>query len=203
VFEDISAATTRSGRQFQMPSRSYLARFNFRGADQPEAVGSSRRRARALHLAKMLMSGANVVRLDEPSTTWTGDAARAGGGVLRIRRLGARHLSRPLVPRRIATHILRDEDTPWILFAGNYPGVTRPDTEEAPREKPQKQHRIRYRHSSNPGSDPVETAQGSDPEFAISPSGPDSRMASARPPPGTEQKKMNPLQSSRAQTRKR
>ena len=79
VFEDISGGNDMiTVGKFQMPSRSYLARFNFRGADQQKQVGalSGGERGR-LHLAKMLMSGANVLLLDEPSNDLDVDTLRA------------------------------------------------------------------------------------------------------------------------------
>src|SRR5690242_18260668 len=79
VFEDISGGNDliQVGK-FQMPSRSYLARFNFRGADQQKPVGalSGGERGR-LHLAKMLVSGANVLLLDEPSNDLDVETLRA------------------------------------------------------------------------------------------------------------------------------
>lgn len=59
--------------RFEMPSRAYLGRFNFKGADQNKIVGnlSGGERGR-LHLAKTLIAGGNVLLLDEPSNdlTW-------------------------------------------------------------------------------------------------------------------------------------
>src|ERR1700676_1306804 len=54
--------------KFEMPSRAYLGRFNFKSADQQKRVGdlSGGERGR-LHLAKTLREGANVLLLDEPS----------------------------------------------------------------------------------------------------------------------------------------
>jgi ATP-binding cassette ChvD family protein len=53
---------------FQMPSRAYVGRFNFKGADQQKKMsqlsGGERNR---VHLAKLLKRGANVLLLDEPS----------------------------------------------------------------------------------------------------------------------------------------
>jgi hypothetical protein len=54
--------------KFEIPSRAYLGRFNFKGGDQQKIVGqlSGGERGR-LHLAKTLLTGANVLLLDEPS----------------------------------------------------------------------------------------------------------------------------------------
>src|SRR3954454_6442024 len=79
VFEDIAdGLDTITVGKVQMPSRSYLARFNFRGADQQKPVGqlSGGERGR-LHLAKMLRSGANVLLLDEPSNDLDVETLRA------------------------------------------------------------------------------------------------------------------------------
>ena len=109
--------------KFQMPSRAYLARFNFRGADQQKPVGalSGGERGR-LHLAKMLVSGANVLLLDEPSNDLDVETLRAleeallefAGSVLVISH------DRWFLDR-IATHILAAEgDSQWVFFDGNY-----------------------------------------------------------------------------------
>src|SRR5689334_25230354 len=106
-----------------MPSRSYIARFNFRGADQQKPVGqlSGGERGR-LHLAKMLRSGANVLLLDEPSNDLDVETLRAleeallefAGSVLVISH------DRWFLDR-IATHILAFEgDSRVTFFAGNY-----------------------------------------------------------------------------------
>lgn len=54
--------------QFEMPSRAYVGRFNFKGNDQQKLIatlsGGERNR---LHLAKVLRKGANVLLLDEPT----------------------------------------------------------------------------------------------------------------------------------------
>jgi sulfate-transporting ATPase len=148
VFEDISGGndTIQVGK-FQMPSRSYLARFNFRGADQQKPVGSLSGGERGrLHLAKMLMSGANVLLLDEPSNDLDVETLRAleeallefAGSVLVISH------DRWFLDR-IATHILASEDdSQWILFAGNYQEYEA-DKKKRLGEEAAKPHRIRYK----------------------------------------------------------
>lgn len=63
---------------FQMPSRAYVSRFNFKGADQQKRVsqlsGGERNR---VHLAKLLKRGANVLLLDEPSNDLDVETLRA------------------------------------------------------------------------------------------------------------------------------
>jgi ATPase subunit of ABC transporter with duplicated ATPase domains len=59
--------------QYEIPSRAYVGRFNFRGADQQKKVGDlSGGERNRLHLAKLLRQGANVLLLDERRTisTW-------------------------------------------------------------------------------------------------------------------------------------
>lgn len=109
--------------RFQIPSRTYLARFNFKGADQSKIVGklSGGERGR-LHLAKTLIQGGNVLLLDEPTNDLDVETLRAledallefPGCVLVISH------DRWFLDR-IATHILAAEgDSQWTFFAGNY-----------------------------------------------------------------------------------
>jgi sulfate-transporting ATPase len=106
-----------------MPSRAYIGRFNFKGADQGKQVGnlSGGERGR-LHLAKTLIAGGNVLLLDEPSNDLDVETLRAledallefAGCVLVISH------DRWFLDR-IATHILACEgDSQWTFFAGNY-----------------------------------------------------------------------------------
>jgi len=148
VFEDISGGndTLQIGR-FQMPSRSYLARFNFRGADQQKQVGqlSGGERGR-LHLAKMLISGANVLLLDEPSNDLDVETLRAleeallefAGSVMVISH------DRWFLDR-IATHILASEDdSQWVFFNGNYQEYEA-DKKKRLGEEAAKPHRIKFK----------------------------------------------------------
>nr|MDQ6926445.1 energy-dependent translational throttle protein EttA [Candidatus Eremiobacteraeota bacterium] len=79
VFDDITGGrdVLNIGR-FEMPSRAYLGRFNFKGGDQQKPVGtlSGGERGR-LHLAKTLLAGANVLLLDEPSNDLDVETLRA------------------------------------------------------------------------------------------------------------------------------
>jgi sulfate-transporting ATPase len=148
VFEDISGGQDmlKLGR-FEMPARSYLARFNFRGADQQKPVGqlSGGERGR-LHLARMLMSGANVLLLDEPSNDLDVETLRAleeallefAGCVLVISH------DRWFLDR-IATHILAaEDDSQWVFFNGNYQEYEA-DKRKRLGEEAAKPHRIKYK----------------------------------------------------------
>jgi energy-dependent translational throttle protein EttA len=148
VFEDISGGQDilKVGR-FEMPARAYLARFNFRGADQQRPVGqlSGGERGR-LHLARMLMSGANVLLLDEPSNDLDVETLRAleeallefAGCVLVISH------DRWFLDR-IATHILAFEgDSQVVFFNGNYQEYEA-DKKKRLGEEAAKPHRIKYK----------------------------------------------------------
>jgi sulfate-transporting ATPase len=124
VFEDVCGGQDNiTVGKFQMPSRTYLARFNFRGADQQKLVGqlSGGERGR-LQLAKQLVSGANVLLLDEPSNDLDVETLRAleeallefAGSVMVISH------DRWFLDR-IATHILAFEgESAATFFPGNY-----------------------------------------------------------------------------------
>jgi sulfate-transporting ATPase len=148
VFEDISGGndSIQVGK-FQMPARSYLARFNFRGADQQKPVGqlSGGERGR-LHLARMLMSGANVLLLDEPSNDLDVETLRAleeallefAGSVMVISH------DRWFLDR-IATHILASEDdSQWVFFNGNYQEYEA-DKRKRLGEEAARPHRVKYK----------------------------------------------------------
>ncbi|HEZ2285513.1 TPA: energy-dependent translational throttle protein EttA [Neisseria meningitidis] len=109
--------------QFEIPARQYLGCFNFKGSDQSKITGqlSGGERGR-LHLAKTLLSGGNVLLLDEPSNDLDVETLRAledallefAGSVMVISH------DRWFLDR-IATHILACEgDSKWVFFDGNY-----------------------------------------------------------------------------------
>jgi sulfate-transporting ATPase len=124
VWEDVSGGLDiLTVGKFEMPSRAYIGRFNFRGADQQKNVGqlSGGERGR-LHLAKTLISGGNVLLLDEPSNDLDVETLRAleeallefAGTVLVISH------DRWFLDR-IATHILACEgESQWVFYPGNY-----------------------------------------------------------------------------------
>ena len=148
VFDAISGgADILSVGRFQIPSRAYVGRFNFKGADQQKMVGnlSGGERGR-LHLAKTLLQGGNVLLLDEPSNDLDVETLRAledallefAGCVLVISH------DRWFLDR-IATHILAAEgDSQWSFFAGNYQEYEA-DKKKRLGEEGAKPRRIRYR----------------------------------------------------------
>ena len=109
--------------QFEIPARQYLGRFNFKGSDQSKIAGQLSGGERgSLHLAKTLLSGGNVLLLDEPSNDLDVETLRAledallefAGSVMVISH------DRWFLDR-IATHILACEgDSKWVFFDGNY-----------------------------------------------------------------------------------
>ena len=106
-----------------MPSRAYLGRFNFKGADQQKPVGklSGGERGR-LHLAKTLIQGGNVLLLDEPSNDLDVETLRALEEALLEFPGCALVISHDRwFLDRICTHILAAEgDSQWTFFEGNF-----------------------------------------------------------------------------------
>jgi len=148
VFEDVSGGLDllTVGR-FEMPSRAYLGRFNFKGGDQQKKVGqlSGGERGR-LHLAKTLVTGANVLLLDEPSNDLDVETLRAledalgefAGTVMVISH------DRWFLDR-IATHIIAFEgDSNVYFFEGNYHEYEA-DKVKRLGEEAAKPHRLRYK----------------------------------------------------------
>ncbi|HKP65387.1 MAG TPA: energy-dependent translational throttle protein EttA, partial [Casimicrobiaceae bacterium] len=109
--------------RFEMPSRAYLGRFNFKGSDQQKNVGqlSGGERGR-LHLAATLLRGGNVLLLDEPSNDLDVETLRALEDALSEFAGSALIISHDRwFLDRIATHILAAEDnSKWVFFEGNY-----------------------------------------------------------------------------------
>jgi energy-dependent translational throttle protein EttA len=148
VFDAISdGADILTVGKFEMPSRAYIGRFNFKGADQGKIVGnlSGGERGR-LHLAKTLIAGGNVLLLDEPSNDLDVETLRAledallefSGCVMVISH------DRWFLDR-IATHILACEgDSHWTFFNGNYHEYEE-DKKKRLGEEGAKPKRIRYK----------------------------------------------------------
>jgi len=148
VFDEISGGSDilTVGR-YETPSRAYIGRFNFKGGDQQKTVGnlSGGERGR-LHLAKTLISGGNVLLLDEPSNDLDVETLRAledallefAGTVMVISH------DRWFLDR-IATHILAAEgESQWTFFNGNYQEYEA-DKKKRLGEEGAKPKRIRYK----------------------------------------------------------
>ena len=106
-----------------MPSRAYVAAFNFKGSDQQKKVGQlSGGERNRVHLAKMLKSGANVLLLDEPTNDLDVDTLRALEDALADFAGCAVVISHDRwFLDRIATHILAFEgDSHVEWFEGNF-----------------------------------------------------------------------------------
>jgi len=124
VFEEISGGLDyiEVGR-YQTPSRAYVGRFNFKGADQQKRVkqlsGGERNR---VHLAKLLRSGGNLLLLDEPTNDLDVETLRALESALLSFPGCAFVISHDRwFLDRIATHMLAFEgDSKVVWFEGNY-----------------------------------------------------------------------------------
>jgi len=138
--------TLELGKQ-TVNSRSYVARFNFSGADQQKKVGmlSGGERNR-VHLARLLKSGANVILLDEPTNDLDVNTMRAleeaienfAGSVVVISH------DRWFLDR-ICTHIMAFEgDSRVVFFDGNYTEYEA-KKKELLGEEAMKHHRLRYK----------------------------------------------------------
>ena len=148
VFDEISGGNdVLTVGKFETQSRAYIGRFNFKGADQQKIVGnlSGGERGR-LHLAKTLISGGNVLLLDEPSNDLDVETLRAledallefAGCVLVISH------DRWFLDR-IATHILAFEGNSQVtFFDGNYQEYEG-DKRKRLGEEGAKPKRIRYK----------------------------------------------------------
>jgi ATP-binding cassette ChvD family protein len=106
-----------------VPSRSYVAMFNFKGADQQKLVknlsGGERNR---VHLAKLLRSGGNLLLLDEPTNDLDVDTLRAlEEGILNFAGSICVISHDRWFLDRIATHMIAfEEDGSVVWFEGNY-----------------------------------------------------------------------------------
>ena len=108
---------------FQMPSRAYCSRFNFRGADQQKKVGDlSGGERNRVHLAKLLKSGGNVLLLDEPTNDLDVETLRAlEEAVLAFPGCVVVISHDRWFLDRIATHILAFEgDSEVVWYEGNF-----------------------------------------------------------------------------------
>ena len=132
---------------FQMPSRAYVGRFNFKGSDQQKRMkdlsGGERNR---VHLAKVLKSGGNLLLLDEPTNDLDVETLRALEESLLDFPGSAIVISHDRwFLDRIATHMLAfEEDGSVVFFEGNYQEyeADRHDRLGAAADQP---HRVKYK----------------------------------------------------------
>ena len=133
--------------RYELQSRAYIGRFNFKGTDQQKLVGSLSGGERGrLHLAKTLMQGGNVLLLDEPSNDLDVETLRAledamlefPGCVMVISH------DRWFLDR-VATHIIAFEgDSHVEFFPGNY-NEYEADKKRRLGEEGAKPHRVKYK----------------------------------------------------------
>jgi len=147
VWEEISdGQDMMTVGDFEINSRAYVSRFNFRGSDQQKQVGNlSGGERNRVHLAKLLKSGGNVLLLDEPTNDLDVETLRALEQALLEFPGSAVVISHDRwFLDRIATHILAFEgDSQVIWFEGNYADY------EADRKRrlgdDEQPHRIKYK----------------------------------------------------------
>jgi len=147
VWEEISdSQDVMTVGDFEINSRAYVSRFNFRGSDQQKQVGNlSGGERNRVHLAKLLKSGGNVLLLDEPTNDLDVETLRALEQALLEFPGSAVVISHDRwFLDRIATHILAFEgDSQVVWFEGNYADY------EADRKRrlgdDEQPHRIKYK----------------------------------------------------------
>jgi sulfate-transporting ATPase len=148
VFEEISdGQDVIQVGDYSTPSRTYVARFNFRGADQQKRVGElSGGERNRVHLAKVLRAGGNVLLLDEPTNDLDVETLRALEEALLDFPGCAVVISHDRwFLDRVATHILAFEgDSRAVWYEGNFADYVA-DFRARMGEEADSPHRIRYR----------------------------------------------------------
>jgi ATP-binding cassette ChvD family protein len=124
VFQEIAGGNDMlKVGNFEMPSRAYIGRFNFKGESQAkrmkELSGGERNR---VHLAKLLLAGGNVLLLDEPTNDLDVETLRAlEEAVLDFPGCAMVISHDRWFLDRVATHILAFEDSGEVIWhEGNY-----------------------------------------------------------------------------------
>lgn len=132
---------------FQMPSRAYVGRFNFKGSDQQKKMsqlsGGERNR---VHLAKLLQRGANVILLDEPSNDLDVETLRAlEDAILNFPGCAIVVSHDRWFLDRICTHLMAFEgDSRVVFMEGNYSDYEE-DRKRRLGDEANNPHRIKYR----------------------------------------------------------
>lgn len=148
VWEEISNGQDimQVGR-YEIPSRAYVGRFNFKGSDQQKRVGDlSGGERNRLHLAKLLSGGGNLLLLDEPTNDLDVETLRALEEALLDFPGNAIVTSHDRwFLDRIATHILAFEsDGEIVWFEGNYADYET-DYKRRKGEEANQPHRLKYK----------------------------------------------------------
>jgi sulfate-transporting ATPase len=133
--------------KYELQSRAYIGRFNFKGTDQQKLVGSLSGGERGrLHLAKTLMQGGNVLLLDEPSNDLDVETLRALEDAMLEFPGCAMVISHDRwFLDRIATHIIAFEgDSHVEFFPGNY-NEYEADKKRRLGEEGARPHRVKYK----------------------------------------------------------
>jgi sulfate-transporting ATPase len=151
VWEEISdSSDTIVVGRYEMPSRAYCSRFNFKGSDQQKRIGDlSGGERNRVHLAKLLKSGGNLLLLDEPTNDLDVETLRAlEEALLSFPGCAAVISHDRWFLDRIATHILAFEgDSQVTWFEGNYADYEA-DRHRRLGEEADQPHRIKYRRLS-------------------------------------------------------
>ncbi|MBM4234182.1 MAG: energy-dependent translational throttle protein EttA [Gammaproteobacteria bacterium] len=132
---------------YETPSRGYVGRFNFKGAQQQQLIGElSGGERNRVHLAKVLKSGGNVLLLDEPTNDLDVETLRAlEEGLLAYPGCAVVISHDRWFLDRIATHILAFEGNSEVAwFEGNYQEYVE-DYRKRRGEDANQPHRIRYK----------------------------------------------------------
>jgi len=133
--------------KYEVPSRSYVGRFNFKGSDQQKYVGDlSGGERNRVHLAKLLRSGGNVLLLDEPTNDLDVETLRALEEALLDFAGCAIVMSHDRwFLDRIASHMLAFEgDSQVVWFEGNYADYEA-DRKRRLGDESDQPHRIKYK----------------------------------------------------------
>jgi len=133
--------------KFEMPSRAYVGRFNFKGSDQQKLVGNlSGGERNRVHLAKVLKAGGNVLLLDEPTNDLDIETLRAlEDAILEFPGCALVISHDRWFLDRIATHIMAFEgDSQVVFFEGNYQEYEA-DHKRRVGADADRPHRVRYK----------------------------------------------------------
>jgi len=148
VWEEVSGGSdVIAVGKFEVPSRAYVGRFNFKGPDQQKRVGdlSGGERGR-LHLAKLLTGGGNLLLLDEPTNDLDVETIRALEEALSSFPGSALVISHDRwFLDRVASHMLVFEDDGSIVwFEGDYTAYEE-DKHRRLGAEADRPHRLKYR----------------------------------------------------------